>query len=785
MKLIQFLKEAKQVGILYHYTTLPAAFTILRDNRLVGKGSFVSFTRSQNYHKTMFATPKPPYVRLAFDGDKISNNFKTEPVAGSLARIPGHYRPETDESEEIIRAHSIPINSFLIGIDINEDLIENNVLSFVRWGALEREYVAEKTPDHIKELLKEHKLLLGLIKPEFTQMDSQRAYVNYMKELSALEFATPFVNNPRVHNHGVQIGTIEDYPEGMAIESFDLKEAYTQQDLESMDIDTLDQMAFGMKQGLQRIEPHLIQLTFQDDYENAQHDMRNSGMPRKMWAKQVLADGTPVDVRYKDGKLQLWDGYHRWTAAIILDRDLPVDLTIDDNPTRKLLGLNEERLQNPRTGKRFNVYKNPSMMELKGVAEDHPLEDAGWVGSWLVGNDWYVWSYNDALHYDIEKQLGIQNGIPLSIAFNDRKAFVVVTDSSKRTNWHHNPDVADAIRNHPHLGSQFNIEDISYYDEAIVGSWHEEGFNESNPIFMNEKKFHWSEVYRLHMPDGGEDGVLIAWRADWPKNSWVEFRGPDYTQWTGDQKSDFEKVHDSMKGWHTSVLHAGETVDILPTHPDYERIKNAIEKAASEVSESMDSIFESAVNELTGYHATRHDVDEFRPLTHFGSPESAEELFKQNLVTNIGTITGAFQSSTQGLRYNSPYRTYRANIEMKNPAIMFDRRVPHKAMDIVDGMLALYDNAEAIAMYDGATPGNFSGNELQELLDEWNEREMYVDFDDEVERGKQEDQRKKDLIWFLKSHGHDGIKYINQQEGKGTWSYITLNPVKAESRGRS
>ena len=228
-----------------------------------------------------------------------------------------------------------------------------------------------------------------------------------------------------------------------------------------------------------------------------------------------------------------------------------------------------------------------------------------------------------------------------------------------------------------------------------------------------------------------------------------------------------------MKGWHTSVLHAGETVDILPTHPDYERIKNAIEKAASEVAESTDGFFESIVKELTGYHATQHDVDEFRPLTHFGSPESAEELYRQDLSVN------------KGFAYSSPYRTYRANIDMKNPALMYDNRVPHNAMDIVSGMLDLYNSAEAIAMYDGAKPGNFSGEELQEFLDEWNEREMYIDFDDEVERGKQEDQRKKDLIWFLKSHGHDGIKYINRQEGKGTWSYISLSPIKAESRNRS
>ena len=36
-------------------------------------------------------------------------------------------------------------------------------------------------------------------------------------------------------------------------------------------------------------------------------------------------------------------------------------------------------------------------------------------------------------------------------------------------------------------------------------------------------KFRNTEVYRLYMPNGGEDGVLIGWRADWPESYHVQF----------------------------------------------------------------------------------------------------------------------------------------------------------------------------------------------------------------------------------------------------------------------
>ncbi len=89
-------------------------------------------------------------------------------------------------------------------------------------------------------------------------------------------------------------------------------------------------------------------------------------------------------------------------------------------------------------------------------------------------------------------------------------------------------------------------------------------------------KFGRAQTYRLYMPNGGEDGVLIGWRADWPESKWVEFRGPPYSQWEG-KGSDFELVHDTLEGRHATVLHTNDILDVLPMNPRYDLIKNAID----------------------------------------------------------------------------------------------------------------------------------------------------------------------------------------------------------------
>ena len=54
------------------------------------------------------------------------------------------------------------------------------------------------------------------------------------------------------------------------------------------------------------------------------------------------------------------------------------------------------------------------------------------------------------------------------------------------------------------------------------------------------------------------------------QQSWVEFRGPPYHEWWVPGHNML--LHDLLEGWHACVLHAGQTLFLLPEHPDYERV---------------------------------------------------------------------------------------------------------------------------------------------------------------------------------------------------------------------
>jgi hypothetical protein len=78
----------------------------------------------------------------------------------------------------------------------------------------------------------------------------------------------------------------------------------------------------------------------------------------------------------------------------------------------------------------------------------------------------------------------------------------------------------------------------------------------------------------LRMPACGEEGLIVAWKADEP--GWVEFRGPPYSTWDADIRtisSPFYRMHATLEGWHASPLHMDDVVTILPgRHPDYDLV---------------------------------------------------------------------------------------------------------------------------------------------------------------------------------------------------------------------
>ncbi len=108
------LIEAKQVGLLYHYTSKDGLKGILKDNKLRASEEyylgeelyFVSFTRNKDFHKKAYKFNVKVDYRITLDGDKLSNKYRIKP----FAYIPGwnyednyDYDWLEDESEEDVR----------------------------------------------------------------------------------------------------------------------------------------------------------------------------------------------------------------------------------------------------------------------------------------------------------------------------------------------------------------------------------------------------------------------------------------------------------------------------------------------------------------------------------------------------------------------------------------------------------------------------------------------------------------------------------------------------------
>jgi hypothetical protein len=82
--------ESKQVGILYHFTDQEGLEGILNDGGLkTNYRNFISFTRSFLAPKS--STLEHQYVRITFDGNKLSNKYKFQPFAD------GGYEDEMEE----------------------------------------------------------------------------------------------------------------------------------------------------------------------------------------------------------------------------------------------------------------------------------------------------------------------------------------------------------------------------------------------------------------------------------------------------------------------------------------------------------------------------------------------------------------------------------------------------------------------------------------------------------------------------------------------------------------
>lgn len=77
-KYISKFPEAKQIGILYHFTSIKNLILIIKNNQLLGAINGISTTRDKFGWKHM-TTIAGNQCAIILDGDKISNNYKIFP----------------------------------------------------------------------------------------------------------------------------------------------------------------------------------------------------------------------------------------------------------------------------------------------------------------------------------------------------------------------------------------------------------------------------------------------------------------------------------------------------------------------------------------------------------------------------------------------------------------------------------------------------------------------------------------------------------------------------------
>jgi len=132
--------EAKQVGILYHWTYLEPLEKILEDDKMWSGLGYISFSRNKN----LKYNNRP--VKITFDGDRMSDKFKFE---SHLYHKDVYFKDEAEEriecngrsEDKSLKDMISGVKKYIIGIDINYE-----------------EFIFEDTEKYEKELRKLQRL---------------------------------------------------------------------------------------------------------------------------------------------------------------------------------------------------------------------------------------------------------------------------------------------------------------------------------------------------------------------------------------------------------------------------------------------------------------------------------------------------------------------------------------------------------------------------------------------------------------------------------------------------
>jgi len=124
---VMSLNEVKNMGLLYHYTSMEFAEDIMKSNKLLGSLNdfedrtykVVSLTRDRNFHNTEYhkMVGKSYFVRFALDSEKLSQRYKTRPIFSYFEKRKGKQNLFGAE-EGVITDEIFPLTRYLVKIEI-------------------------------------------------------------------------------------------------------------------------------------------------------------------------------------------------------------------------------------------------------------------------------------------------------------------------------------------------------------------------------------------------------------------------------------------------------------------------------------------------------------------------------------------------------------------------------------------------------------------------------------------------------------------------------------------
>lgn len=117
------------------------------------------------------------------------------------------------------------------------------------------------------------------------------------------------------------------------------------------------------------------------------------------------------------------------------------------------------------------VMINPTLKELRETSSKSGSSYE--TGVFLHGPNMYTFDRYGVLHGEVAPHIpGFDNTfLPIYMYWNRTHAVLDITDSSRRSVWHHSPKAYDYVMSHPWLNKLFKEIEVSYYDEDIYGDW--------------------------------------------------------------------------------------------------------------------------------------------------------------------------------------------------------------------------------------------------------------------------------------------------------------------------